>query len=114
MESTRFSSGLSPRQSYSSEGYRLSANLSESDYDVRGRAFSYNGRNSGTRTLSQDGRLSGDWKMPIINRNSDPIITSLSQLPQDHRSSYRNGTGDLLDSFCEFERPRSLISSFLV
>ena len=76
--------------------------MSEPEYDARSRAFSYNGRNSGPQTLSPDSRV-GDWRMPSINRNSDPIVTSFSQLPPDHRP-FRNP--DILDSIYIFDRPR--------
>ena len=106
LESTRYTA-LSPRQSYSSEGYHMS----EPDYDARSRAFSYNGRNSGPLTLSPDSRLSGDWKMPVVNRNSDPIVTSLSQLPPEYRP-YRNP--DAFDSLYVFDRPRISFSCYVI
>ena len=101
--STRFS-GSYPQRSYSSDGYHhVSVNLSELELESR-RPFTVSGHCSAPRCFSQDGRA-GDWNVPLLNRNSEPLSSSRSQLAQDYRSSYRNGS-ERLDSLLELLQSR--------
>lgn len=102
--SSRFSGNYTPR-SYSSDGYHhVSVNLSELELETR-RPFTVSGHRSTPRCFSQDGRVGGDWSLPLLNRNSEPLSSSRTQLSQDYRSSYRNGS-ERLDSLFEILQSR--------